>query len=42
MGKTVGDGFDHIGALVEVMVQGALDVCVVDRVVRRVVRVEVS
>jgi aminoglycoside phosphotransferase (APT) family kinase protein len=25
MGKTVGDGFDHIGALVEVMVQGALD-----------------
>jgi aminoglycoside phosphotransferase (APT) family kinase protein len=27
MGKTVGDGFDHIGALVEVMVQGALDAC---------------
>jgi aminoglycoside phosphotransferase (APT) family kinase protein len=25
MGKTVGDGFQHIGALVEVMVQGALD-----------------
>ena len=25
MGKTVGDGFEHIGALVEVMVQGALD-----------------
>jgi aminoglycoside phosphotransferase (APT) family kinase protein len=25
MGKTVGEGFDHIGALVEVMVQGALD-----------------
>src|SRR3954470_5179289 len=25
MGKTVGDGFDHIGGLVEVMVQGALD-----------------
>ncbi len=27
MGKTVGDGFQHIGALVEVMVQGALDRC---------------
>jgi aminoglycoside phosphotransferase (APT) family kinase protein len=27
MGKTVGDGFDHIGGLVEVMVQGALDAC---------------
>ncbi|MDQ1434367.1 MAG: hypothetical protein QOF59_1183, partial [Actinomycetota bacterium] len=27
MGKTVGDGFDHIGSLVEVMVQGALDQC---------------
>jgi hypothetical protein len=27
MGKTVGDGFEHIGALVEVMVQGALDAC---------------
>jgi aminoglycoside phosphotransferase (APT) family kinase protein len=27
MGKTVGEGFDHIGALVEVMVQGALDSC---------------
>jgi aminoglycoside phosphotransferase (APT) family kinase protein len=27
MGKTVGDGFEHIGALVEVMVQGALDQC---------------
>jgi aminoglycoside phosphotransferase (APT) family kinase protein len=26
MGKTVGEGFGHIGALVEVMVQGALDV----------------
>jgi aminoglycoside phosphotransferase (APT) family kinase protein len=25
MGKTVGDGFEHIGSLVEVMVQGALD-----------------
>jgi aminoglycoside phosphotransferase (APT) family kinase protein len=25
MGKTVGDGFNHIGGLVEVMVQGALD-----------------
>ncbi len=25
MGKTVGEGFDHIGSLVEVMVQGALD-----------------
>jgi aminoglycoside phosphotransferase (APT) family kinase protein len=25
MGKTVGDGFEHIGAMVEVMVQGALD-----------------
>jgi aminoglycoside phosphotransferase (APT) family kinase protein len=25
MGKTVGDGFEHIGGLVEVMVQGALD-----------------
>jgi aminoglycoside phosphotransferase (APT) family kinase protein len=25
MGKTVGEGFEHIGALVEVMVQGALD-----------------
>ena len=25
MGKTVGDGFDHIGGLVEVMAQGALD-----------------
>jgi len=25
MGKTVGDGFQHIGALVEVMAQGALD-----------------
>jgi aminoglycoside phosphotransferase (APT) family kinase protein len=25
MGKTVGDGFQHIGALVEVMVQSALD-----------------
>jgi aminoglycoside phosphotransferase (APT) family kinase protein len=25
MGKTVGDGFEHVGALVEVMVQGALD-----------------
>jgi aminoglycoside phosphotransferase (APT) family kinase protein len=25
MGKTVGEGFDHIGALVEVMVQRALD-----------------
>jgi aminoglycoside phosphotransferase (APT) family kinase protein len=25
MGKTVGDGFQHIGALVEVMVRGALD-----------------
>jgi aminoglycoside phosphotransferase (APT) family kinase protein len=25
MGKTVGEGFDHIGALVEVMVKGALD-----------------
>jgi aminoglycoside phosphotransferase (APT) family kinase protein len=25
MGKTVGDGFEHIGALVEVMAQGALD-----------------
>jgi aminoglycoside phosphotransferase (APT) family kinase protein len=25
MGKTVGEGFAHIGALVEVMVQGALD-----------------
>ncbi len=27
MGKTVGEGFDHIGSLVEVMVQGALDQC---------------
>ena len=27
MGKTVGEGFDHIGALVEIMVQGALDAC---------------
>ncbi len=27
MGKTVGDGFEHIGALVEVMVQNALDAC---------------
>ncbi|HWS45197.1 MAG TPA: phosphotransferase family protein [Acidimicrobiia bacterium] len=27
MGKTVGDGFEHMGALVEVMVQGALDQC---------------
>lgn len=27
MGKTVGSGFDHIGELVEVMVQGALDAC---------------
>jgi aminoglycoside phosphotransferase (APT) family kinase protein len=25
MGKTVGEGFEHIGSLVEVMVQGALD-----------------
>jgi aminoglycoside phosphotransferase (APT) family kinase protein len=25
MGKTVGDGFEHIGSMVEVMVQGALD-----------------
>ena len=25
MGKTVGEGFDHIGALVEIMVQGALE-----------------
>jgi hypothetical protein len=25
MGKTVGDGFEHIGGLVEVMVQSALD-----------------
>ena len=27
MGKTVGEGFEHIGALVEIMVQGALDQC---------------
>jgi aminoglycoside phosphotransferase (APT) family kinase protein len=27
MGKTVGEGFDHIGSLVEVMVQGALQQC---------------
>jgi aminoglycoside phosphotransferase (APT) family kinase protein len=27
MGKTVGDGFEHIGSLVEIMVQGALDQC---------------
>ena len=27
MGKTVGEGFDHIGSLVEVMVQSALDQC---------------
>ena len=27
MGKTVGTGFDHIGELVEVMVQRALDAC---------------
>ena len=27
MGKTVGEGFDHIGSLVEIMVQGALDQC---------------
>jgi aminoglycoside phosphotransferase (APT) family kinase protein len=27
MGKTVGEGFDHIGAMVEVMVEGALDAC---------------
>jgi hypothetical protein len=25
MGKTVGDGFEHIGSMVEVMVQAALD-----------------
>ena len=27
MGKTVGEGFEHIGELVEVMVQDALDAC---------------
>jgi aminoglycoside phosphotransferase (APT) family kinase protein len=27
MGKTVGEGFDHIGSMVEVMVQGALQQC---------------
>jgi len=27
LGKTVGEGFDHIGSLVEVMVQGALQQC---------------
>jgi aminoglycoside phosphotransferase (APT) family kinase protein len=27
MGKTVGEGFDHIGSLVEIMVQSALDQC---------------
>jgi aminoglycoside phosphotransferase (APT) family kinase protein len=27
MGKTVGEGFEHIGSLVEIMVQGALDQC---------------
>jgi aminoglycoside phosphotransferase (APT) family kinase protein len=27
MGKTVGEGFDHIGAMVEVLVQSALDAC---------------
>jgi aminoglycoside phosphotransferase (APT) family kinase protein len=27
MGKTVGEGFEHIGSLVEVMVQGALEQC---------------
>ena len=25
MGKTVGEGFDHIGTMVEAMVKGALD-----------------
>jgi aminoglycoside phosphotransferase (APT) family kinase protein len=27
MGKTVGEGFEHIGSLVEIMVQGALEQC---------------
>ena len=27
MGKTVGEGFDHIGSIVEIMVQGALEQC---------------